>query len=124
MELKIKDSLLKMLKNFCAKIRFSSYRRSLYKNHSNWKISFRWNCLRFIFSLIKFIKFSKAFPMKAVIQANSRTYNIQIDQPLDISIPLRASKENVNAWYLPPPKIYPSAVIKNWTVVSIKRGCG
>ena len=43
--------------------------------------------------------------MKAIIQANSRTYTIYIDQPLDISIPFRASEENVNAWYLPPPKI-------------------
>ena len=58
--------------------------------------------------------------MKAVIQVNSRTYNIQIDQPLDISIPLRASKENVNAWYLPPPKIYPSVI--NKSVVSISEG--
>ena len=46
--------------------------------------------------------------MKAIIQANSRTYTIYIDQPLDISIPFRASKENVNAWYLPPPKNIPS----------------
>ena len=48
--------------------------------------------------------------MKAVIHVNSRTYTIYIDQPLDISIPLRASKDNVNAWYLPPPKIYPTVV--------------
>jgi kynurenine formamidase len=48
--------------------------------------------------------------MKAVIHVNSRTYSIHIDQPLDISIPLRASKDNVNAWYLPPPKIYPSVI--------------
>ena len=39
---------------------------------------------------------------------------------LDISIPLRASKDNVNAWYLPPPKIYP-AKVKGWTG-SIKEG--
>ena len=58
--------------------------------------------------------------MKAIIQANSRTYTIYIDQPLDISIPFRASKENVNAWYLPPPKIYP-AKVKEWTG-SVKQG--
>ena len=52
--------------------------------------------------------------MKAIIHANSRTYTIYVDQPIDISIPLRASKDNVNAWYLPPPKIYP-AKLKNWT---------
>ena len=58
--------------------------------------------------------------MKAIIHANSRTYTIFVDQPIDISIPLRASKDNVNAWYLPPPKIYP-AKLKNWTG-SVKRG--
>ena len=58
--------------------------------------------------------------MKAIIHANSRTYTIFIDQPIDISIPLRASKDNVNAWYLPPPKIYPSK-LKNWTG-SVKSG--
>jgi kynurenine formamidase len=58
--------------------------------------------------------------MKAIIHANSRTYTIFVDQPIDISIPLRAAKDNVNAWYLPPPKIYP-AKIKNWTG-SIKSG--
>jgi arylformamidase len=58
--------------------------------------------------------------MKAFIYANSRTYTIYIDQPLDISIPLHASKKNVNAWYLPPPKIYP-AKVKDWTG-SVKQG--
>ena len=58
--------------------------------------------------------------MKAVIHANSRTYTIFVDQPIDISIPLRATKDNVNAWYLPPPKIYP-AKVENWTG-SIKSG--
>jgi hypothetical protein len=50
--------------------------------------------------------------MKAIIHANSRTYTIFVDQPIDISIPLRAAKDNVNAWYLPPPKIYPSKKLK------------
>ena len=58
--------------------------------------------------------------MKAIIYANSRTYTIFIDQPIDISIPLRASLDNVNAWYLPPPKIYP-AKIDDW-VGSIRQG--
>ena len=58
--------------------------------------------------------------MIAVIHANSRTYTIFVDQPIDISIPLRATKDNVNAWYLPPPKIYP-AKVENWTG-SIKSG--
>ena len=58
--------------------------------------------------------------MKSIIYANSRTYTIHVDQPIDISIPLRASEDNVNAWYLPPPKIYP-AKLKNWTG-SVKSG--
>lgn len=45
--------------------------------------------------------------MKAVINVNSRTYAIYINEPLDISIPLRASKNNVNAWYLDEPTIEP-----------------
>lgn len=45
--------------------------------------------------------------MKAVINVNSRTYAIYIDQPLDLSIPLRAEKQNVNAWYLDEPRIEP-----------------
>ena len=58
--------------------------------------------------------------MKAIIHANSSIYTIFVDQPIDISIPLRASKDNVNAWYLPPPKIYPTK-LKNWTG-SVKNG--
>ena len=58
--------------------------------------------------------------MKAIIHANSSIYTIFVDQPIDISIPLRASKDNVNAWYLPPPKIYPTK-LKNWTG-SVKSG--
>ena len=43
--------------------------------------------------------------MKAVINVNSKTYAIFIDQPLDLSIPLRAEKTNVNAWYQDEPRI-------------------
>ena len=45
--------------------------------------------------------------MKAVINVNSKTYAIFIDQPLDLSIPLRADKTNVNAWYQDEPRIEP-----------------
>ena len=58
--------------------------------------------------------------MKAVINVNSRTYAIFIDQPLDISIPLRAEKQNVNAWYQEEPKIEP-VKIDDW-VGSIAEG--
>lgn len=58
--------------------------------------------------------------MKAVINVNSRTYAIYIDQPLDISIPLRATKNNVNAWYIDTPKIEP-VKIDDW-VGSVEAG--
>jgi len=43
----------------------------------------------------------------ATIQYNSRKLQIDLSKPLDISIPLRASKSNVNAWYIDEPKIMP-----------------
>ena len=58
--------------------------------------------------------------MIAEIKYNSRKYSIDLTNPTDISIPLRDGKDNVNAWYLPPPKIYPSVV--NKSVVSIGEG--
>ena len=45
--------------------------------------------------------------MKAIIQYNSKKYQIDLSQPLDISITMRASKSNVNAWYVDAPKIEP-----------------
>ncbi|MFD0834338.1 cyclase family protein [Mariniflexile aquimaris] len=45
--------------------------------------------------------------MIATIQYNSKKYQIDLTQALDISIPMRASKSNVNAWYLEEPKIEP-----------------
>jgi len=43
--------------------------------------------------------------MQATIQYNSRKLKINLSKPLDISIPLKASKNNVNAWYIDEPKI-------------------
>ncbi|MCK8479323.1 cyclase family protein [Psychroserpens algicola] len=45
--------------------------------------------------------------MLATIQYNSRKLQIDLSQPLDISMPLRASTSNVNAWYIDEPKIEP-----------------
>ncbi|WP_040280371.1 cyclase family protein [Psychroserpens damuponensis] len=45
--------------------------------------------------------------MIATIQYNSRKLQIDFTKPLDISIPLRASKSNVNAWYIDEPTIEP-----------------
>ena len=45
--------------------------------------------------------------MLATLKYRSRNYTIDLSKPLDISIPMRASKDNVNAWYLEEPKIEP-----------------
>lgn len=45
--------------------------------------------------------------MIAKIEYNSKNYKIDLSNPLDISIPLQDGSENVNAWYLGPPKIGP-----------------
>lgn len=45
--------------------------------------------------------------MTAQITVNGQAYKVDLGRPLDISIPLRASKENVNAWYLDRPTIEP-----------------
>ncbi len=45
--------------------------------------------------------------MLATVQYNSRKYHIDLSKPLDISISLSASKNNVNAWYIDEPKIDP-----------------
>ncbi len=45
--------------------------------------------------------------MLATIQHNSKTYDIDLSEPLDISIPMRGDVQNVSAWYLDHPKIEP-----------------
>lgn len=58
--------------------------------------------------------------MVATIHYNSKNYKIDLSKPLDISIPLRASKSNVNAWYIDEPKIEP--VEFDGEAVSVKEG--
>lgn len=58
--------------------------------------------------------------MIAAIQYNSRKLQIDLSQPIDISIPLRASKSNVSAWYVDPPKIEPERD-GDW-IASVKEG--
>jgi len=58
--------------------------------------------------------------MITTIETNSKKYKINLSKPLDISIPLKASKQNVNAWYLNEPIIEPVKV-KNW-IASVKEG--
>lgn len=45
--------------------------------------------------------------MIATIKFKSKKLKIDLSQPIDISMPLRASKKNVNAWYVDPPTIEP-----------------
>ena len=45
--------------------------------------------------------------MIASIKLNSKNYQFDLTKPIDISIPLKASKSNVNAWYIDEPKIEP-----------------
>jgi arylformamidase len=58
--------------------------------------------------------------MLATIRYKSKKYTIDLSKPIDISMPLKASKHNVNAWYLEEPVIEPVKV-KNW-VASVKEG--
>ena len=47
------------------------------------------------------------------IQYNSRKLSIDLTKPIDISIPLRNGDDNVSAWYIDPPKIFPVST-ENW----------
>lgn len=52
--------------------------------------------------------------MITTIQYNSRKLQIDLSQPLDISMPLMSSEKNVNAWYVDAPRIEP-VVDGEWT---------
>jgi len=58
--------------------------------------------------------------MITTIEINSKKIRIDLSKPLDLSIPLRASNKNVNAWYIDEPKIEP-VIINDW-VASVKEG--
>ena len=45
--------------------------------------------------------------MKAFVEYNSRKIEVDISNPIDISIPIDTSKESINAWYIDDPKIFP-----------------
>ncbi len=45
--------------------------------------------------------------MVSKITHKGKSYNVDLDKPIDISIPLRTGKENVNAWYCNPVIIEP-----------------
>jgi kynurenine formamidase len=58
--------------------------------------------------------------MLATIQYNSQKLRIDLSKPLDISIPLIASKKNVNAWYIDEPSIEP-VELDGW-IASVAKG--
>lgn len=58
--------------------------------------------------------------MIALIQYHSRKLKIDLTQPLDISIPIKSSENNVNAWYIGPPKIEPE--VYEGDVISVENG--
>jgi len=58
--------------------------------------------------------------MIATVETNSQKYKIDLSKPLDISIPLIASEQNVNAWYIDQPSIEPVEV-DGW-IASVAKG--
>ncbi|MFY9309544.1 MAG: cyclase family protein [Bacteroidia bacterium] len=58
--------------------------------------------------------------MISKITHKGKSYNVDLAKPIDISIPLRAGEENVNAWYTPAVKIEPVRM-GDW-VVDVKQG--
>ena len=51
--------------------------------------------------------------MKAQLTFDSKNFEIDFSEPIDISIPLREGEKNVNAWYAPPVKME-SVVMGDW----------
>lgn len=58
--------------------------------------------------------------MIATIQYNSKKLKIDLTQPLDISIPIKGSENNVNAWYIGAPKIAPE--VFDGDTISVEKG--
>ena len=58
--------------------------------------------------------------MIATIQLKSKKITVDLSKPLDISIPLRSDKSNVNAWYVGPPQIEPEVI--DGDIISVKDG--
>ena len=58
--------------------------------------------------------------MLAQIQHNQKTITVDFSKPIDISMVIKSSKKNVNAWYIKEPKIKP-VQLGDW-VGSVKKG--
>ena len=60
--------------------------------------------------------------MNVLIEHKGKSYKTNFLQPIDISIPLREGKNNVNAWYCEPVRIEP-VVMGDW-VGDVNKGAG
>jgi kynurenine formamidase len=58
--------------------------------------------------------------MRTTIEHRNTTFVINLAQPIDISIPLVGSKENVTAWYVNPPEFTP--VMENGFIGDVNLG--
>jgi kynurenine formamidase len=58
--------------------------------------------------------------MLAEIKYNSKKYQLDFSKPIDISIAIDTSKQNINAWYIDAPKILPVAS-EDW-IGSVAKG--
>ena len=58
--------------------------------------------------------------MKTTIEHRNTVFKIDLSKPLDISIPLRGTKENVTAWYVNPPEFTP--VMENGFIGDVNLG--
>lgn len=58
--------------------------------------------------------------MIAQISHNEKSYKVDLEKPLDISIPLRAEKDNPTAWYVNAPMITP--VLNDGFIGSVEQG--
>ncbi len=58
--------------------------------------------------------------MKASLEYKNQTFKIDLSKPIDISIPLRASANNVTAWYVNQPEFTP--VMENGFVGDVNLG--
>ena len=58
--------------------------------------------------------------MKIKIKLRGKKYKVNLSKPIDISLPLSSSIDNVNAWYLDAPKIEP--VVDGSYIGSVARG--
>ena len=45
--------------------------------------------------------------MKASIELNGRTFQFDLNKPIDVSMPIGPEENRANAWYVPPVKIEP-----------------